>query len=229
VRDRAVGIDVAGESAWLVALDLDPGCPRVVDCVLVHPLATTELVAFCRTAAAVAIDAPGGPSVGAHLSDASVVKKFRSARCAEVALWRAGISVAWATPLSGAPAFPRWMEAGFAIWRALTEAGHAPLETYPHGVFWRLAGRPLLHKQRPTGSAARLAALASAVTLPIGAAMWSHDGLDALAAALVASQQVTGRAEEISCARDTAVQGHDGSSMWLPRTPPAETESKEVI
>jgi predicted nuclease with RNAse H fold len=39
--------------------------------------------------------------------------------------------------------------------------------------------------------------------------MWSHDGLDALLAALTAARCAEGVAVEVTC-------GHDGSAIWLP-------------
>jgi hypothetical protein len=39
--------------------------------------------------------------------------------------------------------------------------------------------------------------------------MWSHDGLDALVAALIALRKADGTGLEVTC-------GHDSSAIWLP-------------
>ena len=44
-------------------------------------------------------------------------------------------------------------------------------------------------------------------------AMWSHDALDALLAALVARDYGEGRAQRVGC-------GHDESAIWLPAAAP---------
>jgi hypothetical protein len=103
-----------------------------------------------------------------------------------------------------------------SIWRALLVAGFDPLETYPHGIMWRLAGRQLRHKKSSAGALARLQILEEHIDLPVGAQMWAHDGVDALAAALVAWQSVHGIADRIDCSNDSEWPSHDGSSMWLP-------------
>jgi hypothetical protein len=61
---------------------------------------------------------------------------------------------------------------------------------------------------------ARIALLERHVELPAEVEVWSHDGIDALAAALVAHQKGTGEARPV---------GHegaacDGSAIWLPGT-----------
>ena len=213
---RAVGIDVGADAAWLVALDSGSDRPRVVDALLSHPIDLVRIETFCQ-ASAVAIDAPGGLSIQPHLLDARIARKFRPGRCSEVALSLAGISVQFVTPALGDAAIASWMRSGFSIWRTLEDSGLRPVETYPHGVFWRLAGRPLFHKQRPAGATARLEAIGPHVELTNDVEMWSHDGLDALAAALVAWLVVTGDAERIDCGGDDVWPVHDGSAMFLPK------------
>jgi hypothetical protein len=133
-----------------------------------------------------------------------------------VALVRAGIAVPYVTPPADSPPTAPWMQTGFNIWNRLLAADVLPLETYPHGVYWRLAGRPLLHKQLPSGALDRLATIRRAIDVPAGIEMWSHDGLDALAAALVAWHAARGSAVRIDCSADSEWSTHDGSAIWLP-------------
>jgi hypothetical protein len=90
--------------------------------------------------------------------------------------------VPWVTPtVDRAPA---WMRTGFALWAALRDAGHDPIEVYPAGSFWLLNGRRWPPKKSsPAGRAARLALLEPYVG-PL--ALTSHDHVDAVMAAVVA-------------------------------------------
>lgn len=222
---RAVGIDVGADAAWLVALELERDRPVVADAMLSHPIDLSDIAEFCGDSA-VAIDVPAAPSERPHLDDRRVSPKFRAGRCSEVALTMAGISVQFVTPPPDGGLGPAsWMRSGFEIWTALESIGLLPVETYPHGVFWRLAGRPLFHKQRPEGAAARLSVLAPHIYLPGTVDMWSHDGLDALAAALVASLVIRGEADRIDCRDDQRWSVHDGSAMYLPKVSAAEGPS----
>ncbi len=213
---RVVGIDVASDAAWLVALDADLALPRVIGADLIAPVAGSAIERFCRGAAIVAVDAPSGYSELPHLEDERLAPKFRRACCGEVALHRSGISVPWVSPSRDeTPA--GWVTTGVEIWSMLRAIEIPAIETYPHGVIWRLAGRPLNHKSRPTGHLARLELLRRHVAVPSAAELWSHDSLDALAAALVAALALSGEAYGLSCANDTGWVVHDGSSIWLPR------------
>lgn len=200
--ERSIGIDLGASAVWAVAADSG----RVVEGRAFGPSELDELTAWCGDAT-VAIDAPGGPSEGAHLDDATLADKFRPARCAEVALRRAGYAVSWIT---GAGPFPAWVEVGFSVWQAL---GHLdPLEVFPHAVFAELLGHRPPPKQSLAGRRARLDVLRAALPgLPVGAELWGHDGIDAAAACVVAAQHRAGRARAVSC------PDHDGGSvMWLP-------------
>jgi hypothetical protein len=173
------------------------------------------LVALAAGADAVAVDAPAAPSTAVHRDDTTISPKFRIARCGEIALGeQARIWVPWVTPVDP-DAVPGWMQVGFAVWDALIAAGHAPLEVYPAGVFRVLAGRVPPRKTTPAGRAARIELLAPAVELPDDIAGWSHDGIDALAAALTAHRQATGAAT----AHGHPAPGCDGSAIWLPSVP----------
>lgn len=216
----AVGIDVGAAAAWAVALQVGrpgsrPVAPRIAATALFHPVEPAAIRQFCRDAISVAIDAPDRASRLPHEGDQRLAAKFQRARCAEVALRLAGVAVPWVTPARG-EAVAGWMATGWSIWSALRDDGVEPLETYPHAVFARLAGRALLHKARPSGLRARTEALVGEIELPDGLAMWSHDGLDALAAALVAWHAARGTAARIDCASDTAWDEHDGTAIWLP-------------
>jgi predicted nuclease with RNAse H fold len=211
-----VGIDVGADAAWLVALDLGEP-PQVVASALSHPVDLGTIAAFCKGAAAVMVDAPGEPSRQPHLDDVRLPPKFRRARCGEIALRaKARIAVPWVTPASDSPTTPPWMRTGFRIWRALRAEGLEPMETYPHGIFSRLAGAPVTHKQRPSGHLRRIEVLRVRVVPPQHVEQWSHDGLDGLAAALTGWYVARDEAERLDCAGDDEWPTHDGSAIWLP-------------
>lgn len=164
------------------------------------------LVRFCAGVARVAVDAPGGPSTGAHTGDASVAPKFRSGRCSEIP--HPGVPpVSWVTPASGAPT-AAWMVAGFVVWRFLRDAVAEVVETFPAAAFHRLnGGRWPPRKSTAEGRRARLDLLRHHLDLPGDAGGWGHDHIDAAAAALVAA---VGSPVEHRCPHP------DGSSLWLP-------------
>lgn len=168
----------------------------------------SALVDFCLGARRVAVDAPGGLSAGAHRDDQAVAAKFRSGRCSEIPV--AGVPpVPWVTPGSfdGAPG---WMRTGFELWAALAGAGVEVVETFPAALFHRLnGGRWPPRKSSAEGRAARLSLLAGLVHFGgdgSGLAAWTHDDVDALAAALVAAR---GGPVPHSCPQP------DGSALWL--------------
>lgn len=200
---HAVGLGAAGASLRVTAArTFDPADPTEL----------TELVALAGRAAAIAIDAPGALSLGVHAHDTRLAPKFRTARCGEIALGQdAGIWVPWTTPIDP-DRLPGWMQVGFAVWAALGRAGHHPLEVYPAGLFRVLAGGPVPKKTSLPGLRARLALLAPHVALPTDVAMWSHDGVDALGAALVGRWSTDGRARGVG----HAATGCDGSMIWIP-------------
>ena len=208
---RFVGVDVGASALHAVVI----AGRSVVDALLVVPAEVDRLVALCDGAGGVAIDAPGAPSTSPHAGDEALSPKFRGARCGEVALQRqARISVAWVTPAAGAE--PPWMAAGYALWSALQAAGHEPLEVYPAGVLRALAGGAVPNKQTVAGARARWELLARFVDRPVGADAWGHDGVDALAAAVVAMLAADDRAVAHRCADDGDGVAHDGSAIWLP-------------
>jgi hypothetical protein len=172
------------------------------------------LLAFCEGTARIAIDAPSGFSAGAHLYDQTVAPKFRGGRCSEIPV--PGVpAVPWITPCAGEPV-PAWMAFGFEVWRTLQPAfgpsgplGSSGLvETFPAACFHQLnGGRWPPRKTLFGGRAARVGLLASAgLSLPAPPGSWSHDDLDAAAAALVAA---VGRPLPHEC------PAPDGSSLWL--------------
>jgi predicted nuclease with RNAse H fold len=219
-RDRgvvAVGVDVAAEALHVVALDLAL-VPAVVLSELVHPVDAGAIANLLRPAQVVAIDAPAALSLQPHLEDRRLPPKFRRARCGEVALRTAGFAVPWVSPAAGEP-LPSWMATGLEVWRAAGELGVPAVETYPHAVFATLAGAVLRNKQRPAGALARSRVLAPLLRTPAWLAMWGHDGLDALAAALVAWHVARGTARRVDCAGDAGWNLHDGSAVYLPPLP----------
>jgi hypothetical protein len=199
---RAVGIDLGAHVVWAVAAVVsEDGAGRIVDGAAFGVDELEALTSWCGDAT-VAIDAPAGPSEGHHLDDVTVSAKFRPARCAEVALGRAGYWVSWVT--AAGPQAP-WVEAGFAVYGALAHL--SPLEVFPHAVFSELLGGRPPPKQTLAGRRARL----SVLDLPVGAELWGHDGIDAAAACLVAIDHTLGKARAVGCA------DHEGGSiMWLP-------------
>jgi predicted nuclease with RNAse H fold len=212
---EAVGVDLGATDLWIVGLDGEQ-LPHVAFAEHLRGEMLTEFIELLRGTSVVAIDAPEGLSAGSHHGDARLARKFQRARCSEVALRQHGIAVPFATPMEGEP-LPAWMATGFRAWRAAKAVVPTVVETYPHGIFWRLAGRQLTGKQRDEGRAARRAVLAPLVRLPPGIDFWPHDALDALACAILAHNVWRGEADEISCADDLSWGVHDGSSMWLPR------------
>ena len=144
--------------------------------------AIDEVMARCRGADAIAVDAPSDPATG-RVHDGVRSAKFAVARCNEIAAGEElGIWVPWVTPtLDDAP---RWMRVGFEVWDALRADGHEPVEVYPAGCFWLLNGRRWPpRKTTPEGRAARLALLEPFVGR---LDLRSHDHIDAVMAAVVA-------------------------------------------
>jgi predicted nuclease with RNAse H fold len=232
-----VGVDVGIAALHAVAIVGDAACgetrgvrghrPEVAgSCVAVGKgaKALDELVALCRSARVVAIDAPERQTTGCNLPG------VRAARCAEVALAASahglaeripGGPVSMLTPVLGAPFPPRlsWMRSGFSLWTAL--AARCPratlVETYPSGSFKRmaLAAQPavrLVPRSTAAGVVQRLGLLGDRVALPVHAALWALDGVDALAAAL-AAYELTG--ERGAVVAEHTHPGHDGSRIVL--------------
>jgi hypothetical protein len=180
------------------------------------------VVAWSAGASVAAIDGPDGPSLGVHAGDETLAPKFRPARSGEVALGRHHRHwVSWVTPAVVPDG--GWMAVAVALHVAFADAGVEPLEVYPHAAFAELAGgRRLPSKQGPAGLAARVALLRTAVGDVPHLEMWSHDGLDATAAALVAADRADGVAVAAGPRPgDPAGPGgappDDGSRIWLPR------------
>jgi hypothetical protein len=212
---RFLGIDLGTRALHVVALVARDGRLLLDDARVLDPASETTADALARAAAtvdAIAIDAPAGPSRACHAHDTSLAPKFRTARCGEIALGQqARLWVPWPTPTTVESAAP-WMRVGFAAWDACTAAGASPIEVYPAGAFRVLAGGRIPSKARPAGLAARRTLLSRQVTPPPGFEMWSHDGLDAMVAALTAAHHARGTA---------VVHGHeaprcDGSAVVLP-------------
>ncbi len=202
-RVRVVGMDVGARRLHAVALD---GRATVVGVATLLADDRDAVLAWTRGADAVAVDSPDRWSTAPHRTEEELPPKFRTARCAEIALARdRGIWVPWTTPTEPVAG---WIQVGIDVFAALGEL--EPVETYPHAVFRVLAaGRRLPRKQTHSGALARVELLEQARLSAPSLEMWSHDALDAAAAALVALHRAGGTAVEVSC-------GHDGSAMWLP-------------
>ncbi len=200
----AVGLDVGTSLVHGVRLEGEAGRLAVTACFTggVSP----GLIRFCAGAARVAVDAPGGPSRGAHTADGAVAAKFRTGRCSEIPV--PGVPpVPWVTPRDR-DAAPAWMLTGFEVWALLREACSEVVETFPAAAFHRLnGGRWPPPKTTTAGREARVRLLAGRVELPGDAGRWPHDLLDAAVAALAAA---TGEPLAHRCSDP------DGSRMWLP-------------
>ncbi|HTX01670.1 MAG TPA: DUF429 domain-containing protein, partial [Acidimicrobiales bacterium] len=213
----AVGADVGAGTVHLVALSLDEP-PSVILSELLHPVSDSAIANVLRAAAVVAIDAPAGRSSQPHLGDRRLAAKFQRARCGEVALRAAGHAVPWVSPGPGDD-LPPWMATGLEVWSIAEQLDVDAVETYPHAVFAELACSVLRHKQRPDGLVARARVLAPLLATPAWLPMWSHDGLDALAAAIVAWHAFHGTGRRVDCSGDEEWSAHDGSAIWLPPRP----------
>ncbi len=216
MNPRSVGIDLGASTIHVVALDAAPrGLLSVVAARTFDATDIAGVAALVAGARDIAIDAPTELSTAPHQDDGSISRKFRVARCGEIALGQdTGIWVPWVTPADPAKV-AGWMQVGFDLWTALRDDGHVPIEVYPAGVFRVLAGRVPPRKTTHAGAHARIELLAPHVELPATIEMWSHDGIDALGAALVAHQKGAGTAREIGHDASTC----DGSAIWLPAVP----------
>jgi predicted nuclease with RNAse H fold len=206
---RYVGIDVGSRALHAVAID--DSC--AVTCAAIFETGELdELVAWAGDGAVAAVDAPDGPSRGAHSADATVAPKFRRGRCGEVALGRRrGYWVPWVTPAHPAPG--SWIDVGIRVHAALPMT---TIEVFPNAGFRVLAGGASLPKKTSVqGVRARARLLRDAGLRALGLEAWSHDGLDAALAALVALHCATGGAVRVGCAEDEPC-GQDGSAIWLP-------------
>jgi predicted nuclease with RNAse H fold len=200
----AVGIDVSASAFHLIGVAAGE---VVVGSVLDD---VEDVVAACTGAARIAIDAPGAPARGVHAEEPGRPAKVRAGRCGEVAAAeQLGVWVPWVTQAAGR--CPPWMESGFALWVALAQAGHAPIEVYPAGSVWLQARRWPPKKTTVAGLTARRALLEAHLRLPPFAELWSHDAVDATIAAAVAAQ-----GEGALCATH-AEAGCDGSAIWFLR------------
>lgn len=202
-----VGIDLGSHRIHVVALNDSLGLANA----WVMDVADIEGLPLMLTGArVVAIDAPESLSTAPHADDGTLSRKFRSARCAEIALGRErAIWVPWVTPTKDQPC-PGWMKVGFQVFELARRVCDRVIEVFPHAGFRTLAGGKVPSKQTAAGLVARAQLLEKAGVKIEGLEMWSHDSLDACLAALIGQQADAGMAETVTCA-------HDGSAMWLPR------------
>jgi predicted nuclease with RNAse H fold len=203
-----VGVDVGARTLHAVAVD---GSSAVLDAAIFDARHVEALVVWAGAATIAAIDAPDGPSVGAHAGDAEVAPKFRTGRCGEVALGRKrGYWVSWVTPAQPEPG--SWIDVGIRVHAALQET----IEVYPHAGFRELAGGTTLPKKTTVaGRRARAGLLRAAGLSARTMESWSHDTLDAALAAIVALHRGMDRAQRLGCGEDEPC-GQDGSAIWLP-------------
>ncbi len=208
----AFGIDVAAERVHLVGLALDGSLAStaVLPASDLHELLDQfeSFLGELPPDGVVAIDGPAGPSVAAYANDETVSPKFRRARGCEVELGRQ--RQIWVSFATGPGPLVGWMAVAEELHRRVIQSQRRALETYPYAVFTTLLGRRPPKKTTAAGITDRVRLLNEAglhePTLP----MWSHDGLDAAAAAIAALQAFLGTADEIRSDRD-------GTSIWLPQ------------
>lgn len=209
-----VGIDLGQRRIHLVALD--DGL-RLAAATVVNVVDLENLRGLLERANVVAIDAPKALSTAPHLEDESLPPKFRSARCAEIALGREHATwVPWTTPTIQQP-LPPWMQVGFDVFELVKSCGTQAIEVFPHAGFRILNGGRIASKQTAEGLRLRAELLQEAGLKTDAPEMWSHDSLDAALAALIAHQAAEGTAVRVGC-------GHDESAIWLPAAvgPPVE-------
>jgi predicted nuclease with RNAse H fold len=201
------GIDLGAKRIHVVSVDTDLnlGSTYVIDAADL-----SELETVLQGSAVVAIDAPAALSTAPHADDETLSPKFRTARCAEIALARdRGIWVPWVTP-TAERVLPSWMAKGFEVFEVAQSVCPDVIEVYPHAGFRTLAGATLPSKQSAAGLRARVDLLRDAGLDVPALEMWSHDSLDAAVAALIARRKSRGEAVSVSCA-------HDSSAIWLPQ------------
>ena len=85
------------------------------------------------------------------------------------------------------------------------------MEVYPYGIFRLLHGKRPRSKRTVEGARLRLDLLRVHASMPDTADAWSHDGVDAAAAALVAWW-----GPERAAAASHRRPGCDDSAMWFP-------------
>lgn len=200
------GIDLGTKRVHVVSVDdqLNLGAVFVFDASQLD-----DLKGFLEGASVIAIDAPATLSTAPHLDDLTLPPKFRTARCAEIALAREhGIWVPWVTPTREQP-LPGWMAKGFEVFELAKKVCPDVIEVYPHAGFRALAAGTLPSKQTAEGLRMRSMLLQSAGMEIHGLELWSHDSLDAAVAALTAHRKSQGTASAVGC-------GHDDSEIWIP-------------
>jgi len=110
---RCVGIDLGAFRIHTVVLTAATGAPaRVVEAHAFDGTDLPGLVAMAAGADQIAIDAPDRLSTAAHRGDESRKPKFRSARCAEIALGELRGSLFLGEsgrPVLGSGLDPRWL------------------------------------------------------------------------------------------------------------------------
>jgi Protein of unknown function (DUF429) len=210
-----VGIDVGADRLHIVGLEAG-GALAISEVADPSDLSGLRTLFRSLPKCSVAIDGPPSSSAAPFANDQTVSNKFRNARGCEVMLGREfGIWVSFATgpePLTG------WMRVAAEVHSLAQSAGHHALETYPHAVYRMLLGGRPPKKTTAAGITVRVEALkARGLTEPT-LALWSHDGLDAAAAAVVALDHHHGTARRAYCQEDD-------SSIWLPAQGAIEVEN----
>ena len=204
-----IGIDLGQHRVHVVALDARMSLSAAI---VIDASDLDALEPALAGASAIAIDAPEALSTAPHATEETLSPKFRTARCAEIALGRQHkIWVPWVTPVQGAPV-PGWMDVGFRVFDIARRGTGRVVEVFPHAAFTALAGSKVPSKTTAVGISARVELLIRAGVRVEGLEVWSHDSLDACVAAAVARDVARSAATKASCE-------HDGSAIWLPSPP----------
>lgn len=208
------GVDVGSARLHVVVLD------DSAQLVATRMWATSEIAAAAESLAScdvVAIDSPDRWSAGLLPEHAGLSPKFVGARCAEFELARKHrIWVPWVTPPEPTPEVIasgrfEWMRRGIELFAELDGRAET-IEVYPFAIYrWLARPDAIPRKNTIEGVKRRIELMRERGITERDLEMWSHDGLDALAAAVVALDRYRGTAVEVTC-------GHDGSAMWQPET-----------
>jgi predicted nuclease with RNAse H fold len=198
------GIDLGADRIQCVALDDER---QVAGAWLFTADELDGLVAALESVRAVGVDAPAQLSALPHRGDARLPPKFQVARCAEIALGRQyGYWVPWVAPAESPEG---WIATGLLVYEALADAGLRTVEVFPYAGFRALDPLTRLPKKTSIeGLRERIDRLEKVGVQATDIAAWSHDGLDALLAAVIARDAVHGTGRRVTC-------GHDDSAIWL--------------
>jgi predicted nuclease with RNAse H fold len=147
----AVGIDVGERQLHIVGLN-DDGAVTLAR--VIAPDDVDDAVRDMSREVWIAIDAPDKQRRPRHLADEGLSRRFRSGRCAEIALGRRDYWVPWVTLPEGTGA-QGWMQIGFNVWQVAQHYATRVVEVYPHAAFRVLACAQSLPKKETSAGTRR--------------------------------------------------------------------------